>query len=109
MSELIEEWRPILQQCDGNRPIWGVFQNCTNVRHADQRSMDRSGNRTVSKMKKINSEWVIEEKKNKLSKATVKIDFNLAPGLNSLGKGKIRILFFRIFLWDFHFYFWNLF
>lgn len=27
---------------------------------------------------------MIEEKKNKLSKATVKIDFNLAPGLNSL-------------------------
>lgn len=27
---------------------------------------------------------MIEEKKNKLSKVTVKIDFNLAPGLNSL-------------------------
>ena len=40
---------------------------------------------------------MIEEKKNKLSKATVKIDFNLAPGLNSLGKGKIRIIFFRDF------------
>ena len=63
--------------------------------------------RTVSgkirNKKKINSEWVIEEKKNKLSKATVKIDFNLAPGLNSLGKGKIRIKrFLRIFnFWRF--------
>ena len=40
---------------------------------------------------------MIEEKKNKLSKATVKIDFNLAPGLNSLGKGKIRNIFFGYF------------